>query len=133
MSYEFYSAQTRQVKTAMVLSSATLLLYTIAGRPVNDFIKIPPGQFEIPADLLIYLFFLSALYFSASFFVSANYDKKFSEMPELAKEIDLVIKSIRSWKNSVDSSVSGQFAEIRNYSRNMLRKLTILTLNICAT
>lgn len=97
MAYEFYSAQTRQVKTAMVLSSATLFLYAVIGRPVSDeYIKIPPGQFEIPSAYLICLFFGSAIYFTASFFVSAKYDKRMAEIPELYKDISQLISGVEN-------------------------------------
>ncbi|MEX6634575.1 hypothetical protein [Hyphococcus lacteus] len=103
MAYEFYSAQTRQVKTAMVLSSATLLLYTIAGQPVNDFIKIPPGQFEIPSAYLIGLFFGSAIYFTASFFVSAKYDKRMAEIPELHQDILDIVDNLKKCRDVLRS------------------------------
>ena len=121
MAYEFYSAQTRQVKTAMVLSSATLFLYTLIGRPVEaeGYIKIPPGQYEIPSAFLIYLFFGSAIYFTASFFVSARYDQRMEEFPKLAKELRNVLAKLDGYRNSLNglhkysaSEVTEQFNKI---------------------
>lgn len=82
---EVYSSQTRQTRTALTLSSASLLLFSTIAKPVADPVRIAPGYFTIEPIWLWPLLACATAYFLYSFIVAALYDKSDGITPKSLK------------------------------------------------
>ncbi|MFC2953085.1 hypothetical protein ACFOOP_14185 [Marinicaulis aureus] len=118
--YGFFSNQTRQSRTALVISSTTLFLYTLFAKPLDTAVLIS-AQTDIPGGLFFWcLLFFAALYFWISFFLSAKTEYGRYKYVDATKDLQ---ESLQGTLQTFDDSV-GILLNAANIAKSSMAKLT---------
>ena len=126
---EPYSAQTRQTRSALGLSSTTLFIYSLYGSFPNDKIYDHPGQFQIPIEVIGPALLFSTLYFLISFIVSARYDRIPTFSYALSRDIKTTLQSLNSAMQEFEHYKENAPQHVINIVQDLEAKIEKLDIN----
>ncbi len=73
---EPFSAQTRQSRTALALTSTALLLHSIGAIVLGNNIQLSGISLQVKADWIYWILWFPTCYFMASFYISSTYERE---------------------------------------------------------
>ncbi len=125
-SKEFYTSQTRQTKTALMISSTTLLIYVVFGTPIAADVKLTPSPFTVPDFLIFFFLLFASVYFWFSYRISTNADIQRNKNRDVLPFLRDLKDKLNQGPELIDEQVATMISTVRTIHNNIRKALAPL-------